>query len=95
MIKFTTLDLVDVLWQDAHSPRTSGYWQDPESFDDTMEEPFDVHTVGYLVRKSRELVAVISSASIDSHGDVSNMGGAIIIPRKMVVKIDVLRKGRG
>lgn len=78
-------DLVEVVWNDAAT--THGWESDSEI--DTENDP--MITVGFLIRKTPEMLIVASSIDKDT-GTMSN--GRIKIPIGMVQSYKVIKKTR-
>lgn len=78
-----TPDLVLITWDDAY---TEDGWQDREAY--KPAEPQICHTVGYVMEKNRKSIVVAQTIS------ENQTGARWRIPRGMVIKIEVLRKGR-
>lgn len=80
---------VIVIWHDAHAGVSQ--WEHVDELSD--DEPYEVHTAGFLVPTSsggkRNHVSVVQSYAVE--GFVDSM---IHIPKKMVVKIIPLERTR-
>lgn len=77
-----TLPLVQVTWSDAMG---QAGWIRPE--DAAELEPVVVHTVGWLVFKSKKKVVLVGS-----HNDAGDYGDPTVIPTDWVLKIRRLKR---
>ena len=76
--------LVYVKWDDAS---TRSGWAD---LDDHDLEPWEVETVGYLIKKNRRHIGVVSSLTVNEEKGSSYT----TIPRKMILEMRDLKKAR-
>lgn len=79
--------IVDITWMDASSH--SGWM--PLEVVDKEATLFECHSVGYLLKRSKERVIVAQNLSTKSVGKVSDV---MVIPAGWITAIKVLRKGR-
>lgn len=82
-------DLVEVQWEDASNVAE---WSDTdEAIEFNMNFDYNCRNVGYLIRDDKTCVIVAARIT----GDSKACGLVERIPRGMVKKVKVLRKGSG
>ena len=82
-------DMVEVVWRDSFT--TSG-WRTLEEYDAITAQSADIHTVGFLLRR-RPNVVIAQSFQPEGNDD-ERVSEAISIPRALVSRITLLRKGK-
>lgn len=82
-----TYPIVNVTWMDASSH--SGWM--PLEVVDKEATLFECHSVGYLLKRTKDRVIVAQNLSERSVGKASDI---MVIPSNWVTGIKVLRKGR-
>ena len=75
---------VEVLWHDAHSD--GGGWMEPDAWLETIDSPYAVCSVGYLLRDNKHEIVIAQSKT--AKGRISD---TITIPRGMVRRVTRLK----
>ena len=75
---------VEVLWHDAHSD--GGSWMEPHAWLETIDSPYVVRSVGYLLRDSKREIVIAQSKT-----DKGRISDTITIPRGMVRRVTRLK----
>lgn len=80
------MDLVKIAWHDACDMNETT-WASKDEMNDFASKPCLIESVGWMYKKTKAYITICGDLSLspDTHGRVTK------IPRKMIVKVEVLQ----
>lgn len=82
--------IVEVTWVDAQTPDHGG-WEDASILERFKNQGALATTLGFLISRDKNGIAVAASITYDLEGEVDQISGTFIIPAGMIRKVRILK----
>lgn len=89
--KLTKNDIVEIIWNDTHTPKYSN-WMDEVEYVKFLKEGMKVRSVGIVTGYDKNYIYLVGDSDVLSHIEERTVCRAINIGRGLITEMNILKR---